>query len=714
MTDNLFTRLRVGVDWANKGVVCMGSKTTDPHNLISGGIYYQSHPTYAENGTLTKTYHPASEHPIAGAIKWTWNVAQNGIMWMFRDSGSTRSLTVSASTAYTMYVNYRSGSGDLFWTGNIQAMGWNGTTWDVLETAASNGGDHDLTRYGAVTTTVHRQVQLTFTTASNHSRVAVRFTSAAWGTGNKDLNINGYMLVAGTYEAEANGGTQLWWNCYADDPTCLHDDVTDFLMSANYSMGKTEWDQALPQEGTATLVLRNDSKKFSPERTEFIGGYIVNRRVIIERAVANKPAAASPPLFQLQWSGWVKSLEPKTNIYGERTATLEALQGWYNIEKVPVTPKILLSVTTGQAIFQALRNGYELPTNSAFAKVGYGLVNNTWLIDPAVLIPNYTTGITLDFAGMYWEDNANALEILEELIDFENNWTWMNKYGAIQFIPASVITAASAATSLASSDIQELTYQYGDEVWTGINIDLLYQRLPTGAGPDIEVLSDVHTVDIPANSSVNIPVPYTYNADNSVNGRSYGVQGSQVTTAVRLDDLSDELTVSAFGFGGDVFIGFVGTSYDGRNQTYGYQDTYWVYNPQAFPIRFTLQTTGWGFSILFQDNVKYNNDTLSNRYGFSERKISNPYAQSVTLASDYLARKVLRFSNVYGWFPKAKIVPDNVTISTHANDLSVGRVWEVTSEPQTIGSSKTMVVVGESTQWSPQYLEKTIYSSPKF
>jgi hypothetical protein len=713
---NTFTSLRVGVDWSNKGVVCMGSRPTDPQNIIPGSIYYQSHPTYAENGTLIKTYHPASDYPVAGAVKWTWNVGQNGIMWMFRDSGTTRSLTVSPSTAYTMYVSYRPEPAT-FWDGTIQAMGWNGATWDVLKTANGNSGDHDLTRYGDTSSVVHRQVQLTFTTASNHSRVAVKFTSAAWGAGNRDLNINGYMLVAGTYETEANGGVQLWWNCYADDPTCLHDDVTDFLMSADYSIGKTEWDQALPSEGTATIILRNDSKKFSPERTEFIGGFIVNRRVLIERAVTAKAGAASPPLFQLQWSGWVKNLQPKTNIYGERTATLEALQGWYNIEKIPVTPVLKTSVKTGTAMLAAISSGYELPTNPAFAKVGYSLVNNTWLIDPAVILPNYDSGIILDFSGMYWKNGSNALEILNDLIDFENNWFFMNKYGALHFIPAATITAASATTSLAPTDIQNLEYKYGNELWTSIRCTPLLQTLTPFNPNDAIILSDTVEVEIAANSILNIETPYTYNNAYTPNGKSYGSQNDQILSAVRVDDPSTSVTVGGLTSGLSVRVGFVGQSYDGFDPsfTWAYQAVYWAWNTNAFPIKLSITTTGYGWEIIGAENIVETVDnTLSNRYGYLVRNVENQYLQNTTLTADYITRKMQRYSNPYGWFPVIKIVPDNATISAHANDLTVGRVWEITSEAQTIDSSKTMVVIGESTHWMPQHLEKTVYSSPKF
>lgn len=708
---NTFTEIRAAVDWANKGVACVGVDLDDPHNLITNGIYYQSHPTYTPSGTLTKTYLPASEYPLAGAVKWNWVTPQSSETWFFRDSGTTRSLTVSPSTEYTMipYIipNNFFGSGTFI----FRIMGWNGTTWDEIINDGDilQQGQSDLRFRGAGNHFQSRQIP--FTTGASHTRLAVKVTSAAFGGGNQTFQIYGFMLVAGTHIATIGGGPKNFnWNCYADDPTCLHDNVTDFLMSADYSIGKTEWDQALPQEGTATLVLRNDTKKFSPERTEFIGGFVTNRRVIIERVINLSGTYTLP---DLTWSGWVKSLEPKTNIYGERTATLEALQGWYNIEKVPVTPLILNNVTTGQAMFQALRNGYELPTNPAFAKVGYGLVNNTWLVDPAVLIPNYASGITLDFAGMYWNDNANALQVLEDLIDFENNWTWMNKYGAIHFIPAATITAASAATSLVDSDIQELEYQYGDEIWTGIYTEFLWQTLTPAIEANRFVLSDVVEVDIPANTSMNIVTPHTYNNDNSPNDRSYGTHGDQIATAVRLDDLSTSVTIG--GAGNSVVLGFIGTTYDSRSPvTYGYETVYWANNTNAFPVKVSIQTLGYGWRIDADSYVTYNSDTLSNRFGFSVRELQNQYLQSSTLTNDYLGRKIMRFANVYGWFPVAKIIPDNATISGYVNNLSVGNVWEITSEPQTIGSTKTMVVIGENTRWLPQHLEKTIYSSPKF
>lgn len=719
---NDFNSMRVGVDWSNKGVVCMGSSSDDPHNLIPDSIFYQSHPTVYSisggSGTLEKTYHPAGDYPVAGAIRWIWNASSGDRIWFFWDGLSNMSLDCDPSTAYTMYMSFL--KPDLVsWSGTVRIFAWNGSSWDEL--ANSNLGTPDTIRpaYSGAVNPHQQQQQITFTTGASHSKLGVRFDSLSWSPSLptiRPIQINGFMLVEGTYENAANSGTQLVWNCYTDDPLSVYDDVSHDLISVDYQLGKTQWDQALPSEGTATIVLKNAHKMYSPEAAEFIGGFITNRRVIIEQAVNVKAGgffgAKTKFIPNLAWSGWVKSLNPTPKTTADRTATLEAEQGWYNLEKTRVSPKILTDITTGEAMFQALSNGYELPTNPAFARIDFGMIDNTWIIDPAVLIPNYESGITLDFSGMYWQDNATATEILEDLIDFENNWLWMDRYGAIHFREASDITGTAHEVSVDQTDIQSMEYQYGDEIWTGLNANVVYQTLVAASPPNLFALSDIVTVDIDANTAINLEIPHTYNEDNSVNDKSYGTHGDQVATAVRLDDLSSSVTIG--GPGNSVLLGFIGQNYDDRNSTYGYSVTYSVYNTNAFPVRVNIQTLGYAWRIDFEGKVSRNDDTLSFRYGYKERTLTNQYLQTETLTNDYFDRKILRYSTVYGWFPSIKIIPIDASSAALSNQLKVGTIWRLETEDQTGVEDKDMVIIGESVRATPQLLEKIVYSSPRF
>jgi hypothetical protein len=97
-----------------------------------------------------------------------------------------------------------------------------------------------------------------------------------------------------------------------------YDDITNNAISARWFLGERKSYQDTADDSTLTLVLNNSDKRYSPENGS--------------SPLAGKLAPFKPVRIQsddgtttrTHWIGWIESIQPAVNIYGERTVEIRA------------------------------------------------------------------------------------------------------------------------------------------------------------------------------------------------------------------------------------------------------------------------------------------------------------------------------------------------------------------------------------------------------
>ncbi len=706
---NNFTKIRVTIDWWNWGAFDR-APLDGALNNIPDSIWYLTHSTYFPNNNCSLLHYGYNEMPVAAAVRWKWvNTATTDEIWFFRNAGNTSlTLPTSPSRTETMTIWFRqlpyfADMSNL----SFDIMGWNGTSWVQLSTVNGNA------RVTASDPTSFKITQ-TYTTLSNTTKLAVRIRKTAAGGGIFDLYVDGFYL---TLSGQTHG------NEWRPDESLFKipvSGVTQYLKQVTWKLGKSSWDEAMPAEGTATLVLDNPpvpsqeqfGGMFSPENKYVWGADgtpLVNRRVLIERYIGT---TGSVDQYELMWAGWTKSIKPSAGIYRDREVVIECEQGISFLEKTTYQPVIEQNVSVATAMQRAVTKGYELPTNPAFARVGLSRVNFTWVVNPLVFFGAVGSGDTLPVIGVQEPDNESAWNMLAELADLSNNWLWMNRFGSLSFVAPSSLPASS--TDLYYGETLRADYQYGqEELITALLVDADEYTFTPTAPVNRFPLSDAVTFDVPANTTIVATVPNTYFDQVSGNGRSYGTHGDQIAVGVRSDDTSIPAAFT---------IGWVGGSFDSRSSTWSYEITYTIKNANAFPIKVTVTTLGYGWRHdAHYEGLKIALDTNALLYGYREKVVSNHYLQTKALINAYVTRKLNRYSIPYGWFPVISVALTDQAISDKVRNLQIGKIFRFYDELQTgatklVNGSNTykeMMIIGEAGRWTPNYLEYTIYTSPK-
>ncbi|MCZ7554501.1 MAG: hypothetical protein M5U05_18305 [Anaerolineales bacterium] len=97
-----------------------------------------------------------------------------------------------------------------------------------------------------------------------------------------------------------------------------NDDVTVYVSSARWFLGERKPYQDTADDSMLTLVLDNSDRRFSPENpsSPLAGKLVPFRPVRVQSDDGNTT--------RTHWVGWIESIQPQVNVYGERTVEITA------------------------------------------------------------------------------------------------------------------------------------------------------------------------------------------------------------------------------------------------------------------------------------------------------------------------------------------------------------------------------------------------------
>ncbi|MEO8391773.1 MAG: hypothetical protein ABI700_02165 [Chloroflexota bacterium] len=139
--------------------------------------------------------------------------------------------------------------------------------------------------------------------------------------------------------------------------TDTNDDVTSRVISANWFLGMREAYQDVADNSVLSLMLKNDDRLYSPEYSSSpLTGLLVPFRPV--RIQSNDGTTT-----RTHWTGWIESIQPTVNQYGQRTVQIVAT-GAMQLYKAAET-KIPLQVNkrTDEVIATLLAEVPGMPTS---------------------------------------------------------------------------------------------------------------------------------------------------------------------------------------------------------------------------------------------------------------------------------------------------------------------------------------------------------------
>lgn len=259
--------------------------------------------------------------------------------------------------------------------------------------------------------------------------------------------------------------------------TDTYDNVTDRVIKANWFLGMRQEYQEMADNSTLTLVLNNEDKRYSPEYSSspLTGKVIPFRPVRIQSDDGSE--------VRTHWQGWVESIQPAVNQYGERTVQivatgpmqfLKATETNIELQENKRTDEIVAALV-GEVVFPpSLANAWVLGRvgNSELGVTTY-LANTSGFLspDPEDSADELKWGlVTLKMAGDNWvrqgglsnvqKDSFNVYQAISDVMAAEHGKFIFDREGKAYFWNRHHLLQNPAVDATFDDSMTEMAYTF--------------------------------------------------------------------------------------------------------------------------------------------------------------------------------------------------------------------------------------------------------------
>src|SRR5579871_5148 len=197
--------------------------------------------------------------------------------------------------------------------------------------------------------------------------------------------------------------------------TDTNDDVTSFVISANWTLGMQQAYQDCADNSVLKLVLNNSDKRFSPENgsSPLAGNLLPFRPVRIQ--------SNDGTTIRTHWVGWIDSIQPSVGMYKERLVTIVASGPLQLLKATETQLGLQQNQSTDQIIAQLIKEVVFPPALSkawVLERVGNSELDQTTVLADITLYSNLDTGnLVLAVAADNWVNDGGPSNIPKNTFD---------------------------------------------------------------------------------------------------------------------------------------------------------------------------------------------------------------------------------------------------------------------------------------------------------
>ena len=313
-----------------------------------------------------------------------------------------------------------------------------------------------------------------------------------------------------------------------------NDDVTDYVLSANWFLGNRQPYQEMADNSMLTLELNNADKRFSPENgsSPLAGKLTPFKSVRIQ--------SDDGTTVRTHWIGWIDSLQPTVNENGKRQVTLTA-QGPMQFMKAAETRLALQENQRTDQIVAALLDEVVIPPALTGAWIvgragNTELGTTTFLADTSSYSELDAGQTTLVIAGDNWvrqgglssatEDTFNVYRAIWDVVAAERGRFMFSRDGKALFWNRHKFLDEVALADSFDNTMQDLAYVYasGEDFKNEIVVMCHPRTISSSSTEILWQLAD--EIRIPAEDTRTIYAKYQDASGNRIGGKNVTTDGA--------------------------------------------------------------------------------------------------------------------------------------------------------------------------------------------
>ena len=260
--------------------------------------------------------------------------------------------------------------------------------------------------------------------------------------------------------------------------------VTSYLVAASWQLGFTAPFEAMARDSTATVMLVNTDRRFSPEYS--IGPYYGT----LTTGKAIKITTTYLTVTRTMFIGWMQSFIPASGVNGSRQCEVDC-NGWtQRAELAESVIPLQLEKRADEVITTILENSAVYPAGFAgFWFLGSGLLGQTTKLGSTSSYLIADEGQTTFAYSGDWAAGTSVYAAILEMAQREAGRVFISRDGLIYFYDRHHLISNQTSLSTLANQTVSLAYSYGSDIANYITVQ--YEPRVTGtAGSTLATLSD--------------------------------------------------------------------------------------------------------------------------------------------------------------------------------------------------------------------------------
>ena len=310
---------------------------------------------------------------------------------------------------------------------------------------------------------VNSTASVTFSISGSWQKITTNFTPSTNRTGfkiyknssatNVTFDVAGFMIVAGS---SAPGGFN------TGTATCRYDVLPNGIVKKwTVKIGQRDWTKRWLDEGTADITINNFGRLYSPEYSSGPLYGVIGAKRLLTVDIMETGGSTWTRIF----TGWIQSMLPNPIKTGHRDVNIKAVQGRFQLDKIPFNELVSGSATVDSIIEDVLLAGFvsaatPIQANAGFAKAGACYASDTaamYALDTGV------SEIPLNPEG--WGGDVSASRVLQDLLEVEQGFFFIDRGGKVFFFNRHHYSDPALAPTPTSIDLDaqstENDYEFG-------------------------------------------------------------------------------------------------------------------------------------------------------------------------------------------------------------------------------------------------------------
>ena len=285
-----------------------------------------------------------------------------------------------------------------------------------------------------------------------------------------DVEFSGFQIIEGTTNYPFHAGVKYGY-----------EDITSYALSVTTRSGKNDFNSALPEEGTADIVLSNDSKLFSPSNSASpLYGYLnANLKTKIQIKDNNTGEWVD------MWSGWTYQYDVTPGRDTDRQATISCQQGLYRLSEGTLQSPTKLD-TTADVLATSIISSSGFRAANDISPAPLGLVTqlgvNAYTDDLDLLYETLDAGVNrIEISNKDWTNETDPRKALDDTLSAENAQLFILRNGKLSLFNRDYwITDVPTDTFTLDTEVNQAEYVYGRDIVNGAEITIQENKERSG------------------------------------------------------------------------------------------------------------------------------------------------------------------------------------------------------------------------------------------